>query len=71
MGCPPNYEIRPAVTNDLDELVELCQQHAKFGRAEYSPDGKADRPGRALFGDSRKLRCLVAATGEGLIGYAA
>jgi len=64
-------EIRPVVTNDPDELVELCLQHAKIERAEYSLVRKADRLGRALFGASPKLRCLVAATGEGLIGYAA
>ncbi len=51
--------------------MTLCQQHAKFERAEYSRAGKSDRLGRALFGASRKLRCLVAATRDELIGYAA
>jgi ribosomal protein S18 acetylase RimI-like enzyme len=64
------YSIRNCEIVDLPKLVILCQKHAEFEKADFSPEGKEDGLKNALFGQNPKLFCLVVATKEAIVGYA-
>lgn len=63
------YTIRTCEIVDVPKLVVLCQKHAEFERADYSPEGKEEGLRKALFGEQPKLYCLVVATKETIVGY--
>jgi len=63
------YSIRNCEIADVEKLVVLCQKHAEFERADYSPEGKEEGLRKALFGEQPKLYCLVVATKETIVGY--
>lgn len=63
------YSIRNCEPQDLPKLVILCQNHAEFEKADFSPEGKEEGLKEALFGDNPKLHCLVVATNETIVGY--
>ncbi len=63
------YTIRNCEIADVPKLVVLCQKHADFERANYSPEGKEEGLRKALFGEQPKLYCLVVATKETIVGY--
>lgn len=62
--------IRRARLGDLDGVVGLCAEHARYERAEYDAAGKAERLASALFGAAPRLHAWVAALDGALIGYA-
>ncbi|MDQ6528714.1 GNAT family N-acetyltransferase [Flavobacterium sp. LHD-85] len=64
------YSIRNCKVSDLPKLVILCQKHAEFEKAEFSPEGKEEGLKNAIFGQNPKLFCLVVATEETIVGYA-
>jgi GNAT superfamily N-acetyltransferase len=63
------YQIRPVRQDDLDELLVLMQEHADYERAGFSPSGKKEKLGVALFGGPPRLHCRVVETKNGLTGY--
>lgn len=63
------YSIRNCELPDLSKLVILCQKHAEYEKARYSPEGKEQKLKEALFSAQPKLYCLVVATKETIIGY--
>src|SRR5260221_6575878 len=63
------YLIRPVRQDDLDELLVLMQEHARYEKAEFSPEGKKERLMIALFGNPHKLNCQVVETERGLAGF--
>ena len=64
------YEIRNARPTDIDDIINLCAAHAAHEQAGYSSDGKSENLSRELFSSHPKLRCLVAETANGVVGYA-
>lgn len=62
--------IRFAKEDDIPEIVELCQQHAIFERAEYDKSGKIDKLKNHLFSDQPDVNCLVALMKDSIVGYA-
>ncbi|WP_291286599.1 GNAT family N-acetyltransferase [Flavobacterium sp.] len=64
------YSIRNCEPSDLPKLVVLCQKHADYEKAVFSPEGKENKLKEALFGERPKLHCLVVATKETIVGYA-
>lgn len=62
--------VRPATVDDIDELVTLCAEHARYERAAFDPDGVAERLRMALWSHPVRLHAWVAASGDGLKGYA-
>ena len=54
----------------MDELVRLCAEHAAYERSYFDPVGKEEALARMLFAPEARLKCLVAAEGDNLIGYA-
>ena len=63
------YRIRNCEPSDLGKLVILCQKHAEFEQADFSPEGKEEGLEKALFSEKPKLNCLVVATKETIVGY--
>ncbi|WP_428230857.1 N-acetyltransferase family protein [Flavobacterium sp.] len=63
------YSIRNCEPSDLPKLVILCQKHAEYEKANYSPEGKEAKLKEALFSKHPKLFCLVVATKETIVGY--
>ncbi len=65
-----DYKIRYAEPHDIDEIINLCEEHAEFEKAEYSPVRKAERLAKYLFIDQPPLFCLIAENSAGeLLGY--
>lgn len=64
------YSIRNCEIADLPKLVMLCQKHAEFEKANYSPERKEENLKKALFGEDPQLFCLVVATKQTIVGYA-
>lgn len=65
--------IRPLELRDLDELVELCAEHALYEKADYDRTGKRERLAELLLGATPRAHCLVAEDDppkSQLIGYA-
>lgn len=62
--------IRPVELSDLDSLVELCREHARYERTTYDPRGKQEQLAEALFAFAPPLSAWVAKTETGIIGYA-
>lgn len=63
------YSIRNCEPSDLPKLVVLCQKHAEYEKADFSPEGKQESLQKALFDAQPKLYCLVVATKETIVGY--
>ncbi len=64
------WRVRPAALDDLDGLVELCREHARYESAEFDPRGAVDRLRDAIFSRPVRLHAWVAASGDTLTGYA-
>ncbi|REG92185.1 GNAT family N-acetyltransferase [Flavobacterium aquicola] len=64
------YLIRDCEPNDISVLIDLCQKHAAYERASFSPIGKEEKLQEALFGDHPQLFCLVVEVNETIVGYA-
>lgn len=62
--------IRKCEHADIDEVVEMCGEHAEFEKCSYSSSGKAARLKHLMFANKPALNCIVADTGTGLAGYA-
>jgi GNAT superfamily N-acetyltransferase len=63
------YSIRNCEPSDLPKLVVLCQKHAEYEKAVFSPEGIENGLKMALFGDNPKLYCLVVAAKGTIVGY--
>ena len=63
------YSIRNCEPQDLPKLVILCQKHAEFEKADFSPEGKEEGLKKALFNENPKLYCLVVSTDKDIVGY--
>ncbi|MFD2587450.1 GNAT family N-acetyltransferase [Croceitalea marina] len=63
-------KIRFASSQDMPQLVELCNLHAIFENSEYQKQGKSAKLEKDLFGSSPKLYCLVVENEKKLLGYA-
>ena len=64
-----NIVIRKPEHNDMNQLVQLCSQHAKFEGADYSTTGKTLKLAKALLSDSPVLFCYVIELSGNLCGY--
>ena len=74
VGCTKHMEPKPLVRVarlcDIDEVVKLCSEHARFEKSSFSPEGKAYRLSGALFAGVPRLWCFVAECGGSVVGYA-
>jgi len=62
--------LRPIRREDLDELADLCVEHAAYEGAGPLPEGRAERLEPLLFGPSPRLHGLVVEQGRQLVGFA-
>ncbi|MEM7485686.1 MAG: GNAT family N-acetyltransferase [Bacteroidota bacterium] len=63
-------QIRFARPDDIEGILDLCEAHAIYERSNYSRNGKKTRLKNDLFGNDKKLFCLVVESNNELIGYA-
>ncbi len=66
--------IRDANRDDVDAILWLCSQHAKFEQVTFSKSGpdalpQSDALAEYLFADSSAVRCLVVEQNGQLVGY--
>lgn len=67
---PGAVRIRAVRPDDLDALMVLCAEHARYERAVFDVAGKIEALGRALFEAPARLAAWVAELDDVLIGYA-
>ena len=65
-----NIKIRKAIQKDLEQIIDLCDEHAAHEDAAYSKIGKKERFALHLFSDNPPLTCLVVEHEGKLKGYA-
>jgi GNAT superfamily N-acetyltransferase len=65
-----DYHIRPVKPSDLVVLVDLCAEHAKYEKAIYELEGKAEMLRLALFGEPQRLYAWVVEAEKSLEGFA-
>ena len=63
-------KIRFAKSEDINQIIDLCEAHAIYEQCEYSAEGKVEKLSNSLFSDMPKLFCLVVEKDNQLIGYA-
>ncbi len=61
--------IRAATVKDIEEIIQLCAEHAEYEKAEYSSTGKAEKLLPLLFGDAPRAFCLIAEADNNIVGY--
>lgn len=66
----PKHLVRVAQPGDIEEVVQLCAEHALFEKAQFSSACKVKRLRTALFSDAPRLRCFVVESGDSIVGYA-
>ncbi|MDG2396907.1 MAG: GNAT family N-acetyltransferase [Flavobacteriaceae bacterium] len=64
-----NINLRYVKPNEMDQLVDLCEAHAIFERAEFTKEGKSKKLLNDLFSKSPELFCLVLESKNELLGY--
>jgi hypothetical protein len=69
-GVSITAEVRPARPNDIEALVVMCGEHARYEGAPYRRAGKAKALSQALFGTAPRLHGWVADAAGELAGYA-
>ncbi|WP_087507755.1 GNAT family N-acetyltransferase [Cellulomonas iranensis] len=69
MGVSGALAVVPLPTDRLDELLELCREHAAYERAEFREDGQVDRWRAALGADVPALHAWAALDGDRMCGF--
>jgi len=63
-------KIRFAKSEDIDQIIDLCELHAIYEEAFYAKEGKARQLKEDLFDPDPKLFCLVVENEGKIIAYA-
>lgn len=64
-----DYHIRACEPKDLKDVLILCEKHAAYEQAFYSPDGKLEPLRMAIFGSAPTLYCYVVESEGDIVGY--
>jgi len=64
-----NIIIRNIKENEVDDLVILCELHAKYENCTYDKSNKAIKLKEALFTANASLICIIAVHNNKLVGY--
>jgi ribosomal protein S18 acetylase RimI-like enzyme len=62
------YTIRKAEPRDIDQLIDLCDEHAQYEGCDYDKEGKQESV-RIIFEQDSPVKCLVIESNEELVGY--
>jgi GNAT superfamily N-acetyltransferase len=54
----------------MDEIIQLCAEHAAYEQTDYDPAGKPELLKIYLFSDKPRLHCLIAELQGEVLGYA-
>lgn len=63
-------KIRFAKEEDIEQIIELCEAHAAFEKANYNKTGKAELLFDHLFNQDGPMKCLVLTEQSKVLGYA-
>lgn len=66
---PCAFIISRVEPRDIEGLVSLCADHARYERADYNPEGKAELLNSALFVEPPRLLVWKAKVDRRLVGY--
>ncbi|MEO9967394.1 MAG: GNAT family N-acetyltransferase [Reichenbachiella sp.] len=69
MSNKPEYHIRAVEKDDMNDLIQLCADHAAYEDASFDQSGKVDTLANNLFGQEPPLLCHVVSDGDTLLGY--
>lgn len=69
-AAPAPSRVRAIAADDLDELVSMCGEHARFEKAVFATAGKAKALGNALFAPAPRLHAWIALCDGRAVGYA-
>ncbi|MEP1780671.1 MAG: GNAT family N-acetyltransferase [Reichenbachiella sp.] len=69
MNEKTNYLVRPVKLADMNQLIQLCADHASYEDAGYSKGGKAKELSEYLFSNDSPVKCLVVSDEKNLMGY--
>jgi ribosomal protein S18 acetylase RimI-like enzyme len=64
------YMIRTCNKEDINQVIDLCEEHAIYEQAIYNKVGKASQLSSYLFCENPSIHCLVVESGTELVGYA-
>jgi GNAT superfamily N-acetyltransferase len=64
-----HYTVTEPTREKIESLLDLCAAHAAFEASDYKREKKAERLAIDLFGENRKLYCLVVEADGYYIGY--
>ena len=64
------YVCRALAEQDLQRLVELCQQHAEFEGSSFEPRNKLQQFKKLFFGSNSRMQCRVIEHGQDIVAYA-
>lgn len=67
---PATCTVRRVERGDVDALVALCAEHARYERADYDPSDKAVSLERVLFDRPARLTAWMAEAQGNAVGYA-
>lgn len=62
--------IRYAKEADIEQIIELCEEHAIYEKSNFEKDNKKEKLFKYLFGSKKVLYCIVIELNERLLGYA-
>ena len=66
----PGVAVRPARPADVPRIWEMLRGLAVYEKLEHEVSGTRERLAADLFGPRPPVECLVAESGQGLVGYA-
>ena len=61
--------IRKVLLSDIDELIDLCINHAKYEKTYFDIKNKKGSLIKHLFSEANDLQCLVVENNQKLMGY--
>ena len=63
------HNIRKVEERDIEQLIQLCADHAVYEGSGYDAEGKAANMVRHLIGEDATELCYVVELNNQLIGY--
>jgi len=63
-------KMRFAKETDMKSIIDLCELHANYEKADFSKKGKANQLSIDIFSKTPKLYCLVLENNNQLVAYA-
>ncbi|MBN4081039.1 GNAT family N-acetyltransferase [Caldithrix abyssi] len=63
-------KIRYAEKNDIEQIVNLCKEHATYEKSKFNSKNKLELLSNYLFSTKEILKCIVVEKNNQIVGYA-